>query len=147
MKLCLASSAGGHLRELLQLRPAFASRDHCYLTFRREDSSELQGRVYFVIDPKRNPLKLAWNLLQSVRVLLKERPRVVLTTGAGVVIPFCILAKLLGAKLVFLESFCRVRRPSLTGRVLYPFADLFLVQWPELLQAYGTKARYWGGVL
>ncbi|MBI4021195.1 MAG: polysaccharide biosynthesis protein [Candidatus Aenigmarchaeota archaeon] len=147
MKLCLASSAGGHLKELLQLRQVFEKRDHFFLTFRREDSKELRGTVYFITDPKRSPTGVLKNALQGLAVLLRERPDVVITTGAGVVVPFCILARLAGARLVFIESFCRVRQPSLTGRLLYPFASLFLVQWEDLLTAYGPKARYWGGVL
>lgn len=147
MKVCIASSAGGHLKEVMQLRQLFEARDHFFLTFKRDDSKELPGRVYFVKDPKRSPMALLKNLLQSVRILMKERPDVIMTTGAGVVIPFCLLSRLSGSRIVFIESFCRVKQPSLTGRILYPFANLFLVQWEELLEAYGKKARYWGGVV
>lgn len=148
MKVAVACSAGGHLTEVLQLEGVFRQREHFFVTFRREDSKELakRERVYFIIDPKRNPLKLMKNLFQSVWVLLKERPSVILTTGAGVVIPFCYLAKLARAKIIYIESFCRVREPSFTGKLLYPIADLFFVQWEDMLEKYGKKAAYEGGV-
>lgn len=149
MKVALACSAGGHLTELLQIKDSVAGSDSFFLTFRREDSKSLPktGRTHFLIDPKRNPLKFLYNLAQSIRVFVRERPDVVITTGAGVVIPFCYLAKLFRKRIIYLESFCRIKEPSATGRALYPIADLFLVQWPSLLKYYGPKAKYVGGVV
>ena len=147
LKICLACSAGGHLRELTQLLGAVEGHDTFFLTFRREDSEELDGRVYFVSDPKRDPLKLLKNVIQSARVILKERPDVVMTTGAGVAVPACYLGKLLGAKVVYIESLTRIDRSSLSGRAVYPIADLFFVQWRSLLSEYGKKAQYGGAVI
>ena len=76
-------------------------------------------------------------------VALIERPDVVISTGAGIVVFFCVFAKLLGAKLIFIESMARIERPTLTARFLYPFSDLFMVQWPDLLE-YFPKAKYMG---
>ena len=72
---------------------------------------------------------------QSLLIVLRERPRLVLSTGADVAVPICILARLLGARLVFIETAGELR-PSLSGRLVYPFADLFIVQWPEKLAAF-----------
>jgi UDP-N-acetylglucosamine:LPS N-acetylglucosamine transferase len=72
-----------------------------------------------------------------------ERPDVVISTGAGAVVFFCVFAKLLGAKLIFLESMAKVKRPTWTARVLYPFADLFMVQWPGLLKFF-PRAKFLG---
>ena len=148
MKLCIACSAGGHLTEMLQLEEAFREREHFFVTFKREDSRELarRERVFFVADPGRSPLKLAKNILQSISLFARERPDVIITTGAGVAVPLCYLSKLFGKKLIYIESFCRIKDPSLTGRLLYPAADLFLVQWKETLASYGKKARHYGGV-
>ncbi|MFH1225498.1 MAG: PssD/Cps14F family polysaccharide biosynthesis glycosyltransferase [Candidatus Diapherotrites archaeon] len=134
MKICLACSGGGHLSELMQLEEFYRGREHFFLTFRRPNSESLAKSgemVHFVSDPGRNPLKLAANIVQSLRIFLKERPDMVLTTGAGVAVPISYIAKLFGKKVVYIESFCRVDSASLCGRIMYPISDLFLVQWEE----------------
>jgi UDP-N-acetylglucosamine:LPS N-acetylglucosamine transferase len=147
LKLCLACSAGGHLTELLQLEEAFKDHEYFFATFRREDTESLPWKVYYLTDPKRNPLKLLLNFLQALWVVLRERPGVVITTGAGVVVPLCYFAKLLGAKIIYIESLARIDSRSLSGLLLYPIADLFFVQWRQLLGKYGSKARYGGKVV
>ena len=102
----------------------------------------MKERVYFVNDPKRSPVKFFANAIKSLYVFLRERPDAVITTGAGVAIPFCFMAKLFGKRLVYIESFCRVQEPSGTGRALYRIAGLFIVQWEELVDVYGKKAVY-----
>jgi UDP-N-acetylglucosamine:LPS N-acetylglucosamine transferase len=146
MKIALACSAGGHLTEMQQLEKAYKNHSHFFVTFRREDSRELE-RAHFVADPRRNPLKILKNIAQSLAVFLKERPDIVITTGAGVAVPFCFIAKIFGKRIIYIESFCRVSEPSLTGKLLYPIADLFLVQWEELLAKYGKKAKFLGRLL
>jgi UDP-N-acetylglucosamine:LPS N-acetylglucosamine transferase len=147
MKICLACSAGGHLTEILQLKESYEKYDHFFLTFERENSKDLakMERVYFVKDPSRNPLDAIINFFQSLYILLKERPDVIITTGAGVAVATCYLAKLFGKKTIFVESFCRVEKPSLSGRLVYPIADLFIVQWKQLLKFY-PKAEYGGQI-
>ncbi|VVB60007.1 UDP-N-acetylglucosamine--N-acetylmuramyl-(pentapeptide) pyrophosphoryl-undecaprenol N-acetylglucosamine transferase [uncultured archaeon] len=145
MKICLACSAGGHLAELLQVKAAFRGHDTFFVTFLREDSKELKN-AYFIEDPRRNPLRLIKTIFSSLSILKKENPDVILTTGAGVAVPICWLAKIMGKKVAYLESFCRVKEPSLSGKLVYPIADLFLVQWEGMLSKYGKKAKYWGAV-
>lgn len=147
LKLCLACSAGGHLTELMQLEEAYKGYERFVATFRREDTESLSGKVYYLVDPKRNPLKMLLNFLQALGVVLRERPSVVITTGAGVVVPLCIIAKLLGAKIIYIESFARITSKSMSGVLLYSIADLFFVQWKQLLEKYGRKARYGGKVV
>lgn len=147
MKIALACSAGGHLTELQQLTPAYEKHEHFFVTFRREDSKELGGRVYFVADPGRSVFRLVKNVFQSFLVFFKEKPDTVITTGAGVAVPLCYFAKLFGRKVICIESFCRIENPSFTGRLLYKISDVFLVQWEELLGKYGNKARFWGRLL
>lgn len=149
-KLCLACSAGGHLTEMMHLSRCYSKYVHFFLTFRRHDTSELRKaeKVYFVDDPGRNPVRLLKCVFQSMSVLAKEKPDVVISTGAGVAIPACYMAKFFfGSKVVFLESFCRVEEPSFAGRLAYPIADLFLVQWPKLAKKYGRKAEYRGAIV
>ena len=77
--------------------------------------------------------------------MFREKPKVVVTTGALISFPFCLYGKLIGAKVVYIETFARVNDRSLTGRLVYPIADLFLVQWESLLEFY-PKAKYVGGI-
>jgi len=147
MKVCLACSAGGHLTELLQLEKAWQDYEHFYVSDKRSNAIELskRERVYFVICPRRNPLKLFANLLQSLFILIVERPSVIISTGADTAVPICLLAKLFLKKVVFIESFCRIKEASLSARIMYRFADLFLVQWPENKKLF-PKAEFAGSV-
>ena len=149
-KVCLVCSAGGHLTEMFHLKKCYSKYPHFFITFQRMDTSELsrQEKVYFVTDPGRNPINFLKCVVQSFKMLLKEKPDVVISTGAGVAIPVCYLAKLFfGSKVIFVESFCRIEEPSLSGKLTYPISDLFLVQWPEMLKKYGDKAIYKGAIV
>lgn len=150
IKLCLLCSAGGHLTEMLHLKGCYSKFPHFFITFKRVDTSELskKKKVYFVTDPGRNPINFLKNIFESFRVLLKEKPDVIISTGAGIAVPSCYLAKFFfGSKIVFVESFCRIEKPSLSGKFMYPISDLFLVQWPEMLDKYGDKAIYRGAIV
>jgi len=145
MKVCIAASAGGHLTEVLQLKKAFRKYPHFFVTFKREDVDRLSNeKVYYIKDPKRNLFKLFYNLFRSLKIFLKERPNVIITTGAGVVVPICYVAKIFKSKIIFIESMAAIYKPSLSGRFVYPISDLFVVQWKNLLKYY-PKAIY--GVL
>lgn len=147
MKICCACSAGGHLSELTRLEKAYAGKEHFFLTDSRTDSIELAKaeRTFFVLCPRKNPLRLFANFIQSLWIFLKEQPDAVISTGADTAIPFCLIAKFFGKKIVFIESFCRIKEPSLSGRIMYGKAGLFLVQWPENLEFF-PKAKYAGSV-
>ncbi|MFZ3077908.1 MAG: PssD/Cps14F family polysaccharide biosynthesis glycosyltransferase [Candidatus Aenigmatarchaeota archaeon] len=151
MKICIVSSAGGHLKEMNRLLPILRKRDYFYITFAEEAiASGLVGRVYRVVNPdvrnrKLGPKAFVKNFSQVLGILKKEKPDVVMTSGAGVALAPCYLAKMLfGAKIIFIETSSRFDRPSLIGRMLYPIADMFLVQWPGVLKHYGGKAKYAG---
>ena len=82
---------------------------------------------------------------RAFSILRKEKPKVLITTGALAVFPFCVIQKLRRGKVIYIESFARVHNKSLTGRLVYPMADLFLVQWESMTQLY-PKAKYVGGI-
>jgi len=150
INICIACSAGGHLTEILQIRDAYEKYNRFYITFERENSKELAERekVYFVEDPERSIKNLIKCIFQSFKILLKEKPKVILSTGAGVAVPTCFISKIFfKTKIIFIESFCRIDKPSLTGKLIYPIADLFFVQWKKLLKKYGDKAIYKGAVI
>ena len=150
MKICVAVSPGGHFIEMQRLLPAFEGKDYFFVTHKYEYSQHLD-RAYF-IEYREGYIRERFTWLKTMfialRILLKERPDVVISTGGGeIAVPFCYMGKLLGAKVVFVETLARVTTRSAAGRLIYPVADLFLVQWESLLKVYGNKARYWGKVL
>lgn len=149
MKVCVAASAGGHLSQLLKLADCWAGYETVYLTTAevvREGLSEL-GRVYVVGQCNRQqPVRVLKVLWRCIGVVLRERPDVLISSGAAAGGMACILGKLLGAKVIWLDSITNVQRISLSGRMVRPFADLFLVQWPELARRY-RKVEYAGAVI
>jgi UDP-N-acetylglucosamine:LPS N-acetylglucosamine transferase len=146
-KVCLACSAGGHLTELLQLEEAWKGKPHFFVSDKRLNAIDLakHEKVYFLACPRRNPLKLVLNFGQSLGVFLKERPKVVVSTGADTAIPFCVIARLLGKKVLFIESFCRIKEASLSGKIMYRLANLFLVQWKQNKKFF-PRAEFAGSV-
>jgi len=107
-------------------------------------SRSLTGEtLFYIIDPQRNIIKFIRNWVQAGSLLIKESPDVIITTGSGIAIPICILGRLLGKKIVFIETAAAVRVLSLTGKIIYPLAHLFIVQWKYLLPKY-PKAVYGG---
>ena len=150
MKICLACSPGGHLTQMQRLMPAFEGRDYFFVTFKSDYSRHLE-RAY-LIDYRLGYIRerLTWlkTIFIAFRILLKERPDVVISTGGGeIAIPFCYIGKLMGAKVIFIETLARVSTRSAAGKLVYRIADLFLVQWETLLKEYGKKAQYWGSVI
>ena len=145
IRLCLISSSGGHLTYLLYLKKVWDKYPHCWVTSRagvQARQLEEENKRY-ILDPQRNILKLAINIFQAVVLFRREKPDVVITTGSGIAIPLCLWAKLHGRKIIFIETAAAVRRVSLTGRIMYLFSDLFIVQWEYLLRSH-PKAVYGG---
>ena len=113
--------------------------DRFWVTFDKEDAnSKLAGeRVYHCFFPtNRNVRNTIRNTFLALRILRKERPDLILSSGAAIAVPFFIVGKLMGAKTVYIEVFDRVGAPTLTGRLVRRFTDLFVVQWPELGSVY-----------
>jgi beta-1,4-N-acetylglucosaminyltransferase len=146
-KICLTASAGGHLKEIIQLKPFYKQHEHYFVTLAREDGKSLANKekTYFVECPSRNPLRFALNFFQSLKILLKEKPDIVISTGADTALATCYLAKLFGKKIIYIESFCRPSKPSITGKMVYPIADLFIYQWKEIEQFY-PKGKFGGSI-
>ena len=146
MKICLVCSHGGHLSEILQLIDALEGHETFFITY---DSSRTRNlkRKYLLQNIGTNPWLMARAFVSTFRILLKEKPRLIISTGSEIAIPAFYLAKLLRIKTVFIESWTRVDRPTGTGRIVYPVSDLFFVQWERLLSKYGKKAKYEGAIL
>jgi len=132
--IALVGSSGGHLLQLLALRPAWERRDHFFVTFATEDARDaLEGeRVYWCHHPtNRNLPNLVRNTLLALRVLVQERPSHVVSTGAAVAVPFFYLGRLLRARLIYIEVIDRIDSRTITARLVRPITHHFLVQWPE----------------
>jgi beta-1,4-N-acetylglucosaminyltransferase len=129
-----------------QLAPVYEKYEYFFFTFSGGVADEMKKTERVRSIPnivRRNPISWIVGVVLSGYAVLVERPDVVISTGAGIVVFFCVFAKLFGAKLIFIESMARVERPTLTARLLYPFSDLFIVQWPDLLK-YFPGAKYMG---
>jgi beta-1,4-N-acetylglucosaminyltransferase len=146
MKICLVCSHGGHLTEMLDLMDAFEGHETFFYSYDSVRTRQL-GKAYLVPYIGLNPFRMTASFPKVWRMLRKERPDVVVSTGSEIAIPVFYFAKLLGMKTIFIEDLCRVHMPTGTGRIVYPISDVFLVQWEELLAAYGPKAEYKGAVL
>ncbi|CAM3898019.1 UDP-N-acetylglucosamine--LPS N-acetylglucosamine transferase [Nocardioides marinus] len=134
MKVLLVCSSGGHLAQLMALRPWWSQHQRHWVTFDTADAvSKLDGEsVSWAHHPTtRNVKNLVLNTGLAVRTMARERPDVVVTTGAAVAVPFVWLHRPFGAASVYLEVFDRIETRTLTGRLCRPATDLFLVQWPE----------------
>ncbi len=152
--LLLVCSTGGHLLQLLALRGAWDGFSSVWVTFDKSDARSLLAdeRVVYAYGPTNRNFgllavrNLMRNGLTAVRLLRAVRPKVVLTTGAGVAVPFAWLGRLLGARVVYVESLTRIERPSLSCRLIAPVASRIYAQWPELT-ATVPRARYLGNVV
>lgn len=149
-KACFIASSGGHWEELMCLREITDAYDTFYVTEEggQAKDSNLE-KVYTLPQINRHEKKFFRHFVKlfksTFEIFKKEKPDFVITTGALIAFPFCVFAKFQGIKVIYIESFARVNNPSLTGKLVYPFADLFLVQWEPLLKFY-PKAKYAGGI-
>ena len=148
MKICLVGSSGGHLTHLYMLRPFWEKEERFWVTFDKEDARSLleNERMYPCYFPTNRSLKaLIINTRLAWKVLRKEKPDLIVSSGAAAAVPFFYLGKLFGAKLMYMEVFDRIDRPTLTGRLVYPITDTFVVQWEEMKMVY-PKAVNLGSV-
>jgi predicted nucleotidyltransferase len=140
----VVASGGGHLAEaLLAIEgiPLRAIVVTLRLPHTEKTLQDVGWKRDYLINPHGNAFKYLINIWQSFWIVVKNRPELVISTGAGMVVPTCLIAKFLGAKLVFIETAARVTTPSRTGKLLYRFADEFYVQWEPLLEVY-PKAKF-----
>ena len=138
-KICLVGSSGGHLAHLYMLKPIWEKTERFWVTFDKEDSRSLleNEKFYKCFFPtNRNLLNLIRNTFLAFKVIIKERPDIIISSGAAVAVPFFYIGKLFGAKLVYIEVFDRVDKSTVTGKLVYPITDKFIVQWDEMKKVY-----------
>lgn len=146
LKICITCSAGGHLKQAITIAK-FLNYEKYLVTYSVPHLKKIlnEMKIYTITHPKRKPILLFRNAIQSIKVLFKEKPDLIISTGADVTVCICLMGKLMGAKLIYIESGGNVYTPSLTGKILHPFADLFIVQWQPMLSNF--KKAILGGPL
>lgn len=147
MKIALVCSHGGHLTEILEMKDAYEGQDAFFITYDDERTKILPHRAYRLTNIGTSKKEMFISSVKILGILLREKPSIVISTGSEIAIPSIILAKLLGIKTIFIESVCRVNSKSGTGKIVYWFSDVFLVQWPQLCNVYGRRAQYHGSIL
>ncbi|MBD2497775.1 PssD/Cps14F family polysaccharide biosynthesis glycosyltransferase [Nostoc sp. FACHB-280] len=139
MKVLLVCSSGGHFKGLQQLNSFWENHERIWVTFNTTTTeAALNGeKVYWAYSPtNRNIPNLLRNMLLAFQVINQTRPQLILSTGAGVAVPFLIVGKLFGSQTVFVESVTRIKTLSLSAKLVLPFLNVLYVQWPQL------QARY-----
>lgn len=130
------------------LKPTWEKYERFWVTFDKEDARSIlkDEKMYPCYYPTNRNLKnLIKNTFVAWKVLRKEKPDLIISAGAAVAVPFFYLGKLMGKKLIYIEVFDRVDKPTLTGRLVYPIVDEFIVQWEEQLKVY-PKAKNFGSI-
>ncbi len=149
MKIGLISSSGGHFSELSCLNSLWSQYNHFWVSFLSCDTETLLKNEIFYHGyhpTNRNLINFFRNLILAFKVILKEKPTVLISTGAGICVPFFLLGKLFFIKTIYIESMARIHGLSLTGKLVYFLSDIFIVQWPQLAAFY-KKAVYKGQVI
>lgn len=149
-KICLAASSGGHYEQLMMLKPLLSEYDGFVLTEKTEYAVDAKGlKTYHVVQVNRKEktflLKIIIIAIKSLFIYIKERPNIVICTGVLAMVPMCLLVKLFRGKLIYIESFAKSTSPTMTGKLLYEYADRFYVQWPAMLAFY-PNAICLGGI-
>lgn len=138
-KICLVGSSGGHLTHLYLLKPIWENTERFWVTFDKEDARSIlkKERFYKCYFPtNRNIINLIKNTFLAIKILKKEKPDIIISSGAAVAVPFFYIGKLFKSKTVYIEVFDRYDKPTLTGKLVYPITDKFIVQWEEMRRVY-----------
>ena len=152
-KVLFISSTGGHLNELLQLESSFSKYDSYIITEKTKSTINLKNKygkkISFLKYGTKSHLSyiyiFPWNCIKSLVYFIKIRPNVIVTTGAHTAVFMCYLAKLFRRKIIYIETFANIVTKSMSGKLVYPISDVFVVQWESMLKLY-PKAVYWGWI-
>lgn len=152
LKICMINELGGHLTELEMLKEAFEGHEIIYVTSKTNRTFE--GHTHYQIDlhPEKFgmiPLTIGRVLrlfMRSWSILRKEKPDILISTGAEICLPAFYYSRVLRIKTIFIETVTRLEHPTMTAKLAYPVSDVFLVQQPEMLKHFGKRAQYHGGV-
>ena len=153
-KVMFISSTGEHFNELMQLKPLFNKYDYHIVTEKdtitKEYKEEYKEKIsYLLYGTRAHMLKyifqFTYNCLKTIYLYMKIRPKYIVTTGTHTAGPMCCLGKIFGSKIIYIETFANRNTKTATGSLIYKFADLFIVQWEEMLKIY-PKAKLGGSI-
>lgn len=149
-KICFAASSGGHFEQIMMLKPLMEKYSGFILTEKTKykTGQDIQN-IYCIMQINRKEklflIKFLLDFILSFVVYVKEKPDVIISTGVLAMIPMCLIMKVFGKKLIYIESFAKVTSPTKTGKLLYKYADQFYVQW-ETMKKFYPNAIYLGGI-
>lgn len=153
-KVLFIASTGGHLNELMQLKPMFFKYDYHIITEKDDTTkglkNEYKEKIDYLLYGTRSRILsyifiFVFNVIKSLFLYLKIRPKYIITTGTHTAVPICYISKIFGAKIIFIETLANRNSKTLSGKLIYPISNLFIVQWKEMLELY-PKAIY-GGII
>ena len=151
-KVMFISSVGGHLTQLLELKNIFNNYDYVLVTEKNDVTKDMKDKYHmeYLVYGSRQYLfryifKFIYNIFKSFYLFCKYRPKVIVTTGTHTAVPMCYIGRLFGRKIIFIESYAKRTSPTLSGKLVYPIATTFIVQWEPMLEFY-PKAKYFGGI-
>ena len=153
-RILFISSTGGHLSEMLQLKSLFDKYDYHIITEKTKSNLALKNKYknrvnYLVYGTKDHfltyPFKFIYNCFKSLILYIKVHPDYIITTGTHTAVPMCYLGKIFGSKIIYIETFANITTKTLAGRMIYPIADKFIVQWDSMKKLY-PKAEVGGWI-
>lgn len=150
ISICFAASSGGHYEQLMMLKPLMIKYPNSFIVTEKT-SYRIQSEIktYEILQLNRKQLLFVFlliiNTFHSLFLIVKNRPDYIICTGVLSMIPICLIGKIFGAKLIYIESFAKINSPTLTGRFLYRFANQFYVQW-ESMKKFFPDAIFLGGI-
>lgn len=151
-KVMFISSVGGHLTQLLELKKIFNDYNYVLVTEQTDVTNDMKNKYkteYLKYGSRKYLFKylfiFMFNILKSIYLFFKYRPNVIVTTGTHTAVPMCYIGWLFRRKVIYIESFAKRTSPTLAGRMIYPVATTFVVQWESMLEFY-PKAVYWGSI-
>ena len=153
-KILYISSTGGHLNELMQLKKLFNKYAYYIVTEKTKSNEDLKKEYgdkieYLIYGTKKNLFTYffiyIFNIIKSLIIFLKQKPDIIVTTGTHTAVPMCYIAKMFKKKVIYIETFANRTTKTVAGKIVYPIADVFVVQWQEMLKLY-PKAEYWGWI-
>lgn len=151
-RVMFISSVGGHLTQMLQLKNIFNEYDYVLITEKTEVTKDMKDKykMGYMIYCSRQYIfsyifKELANIFKAIYYFIKYRPQVVVTTGTHTAVPMCYIARLFGRKVIFIESFAKRTSPTKSGKMVYPIATTFVVQWESMKKFY-PKAEVWGWI-
>lgn len=150
IKICFAASSGGHFEQIVMLKPMMDRYDSFVVTEKTKYKAYIKDKkMYYLYQVNRKEKKCIFlmlaNIAKSIYILFKEKPQIIITTGVLATIPICLIGKVTGKKIIYIESFAKITSPTKTGKLIYKFADQFYVQWESMLDFY-PDAIYVGGI-